>query len=160
MQTDLKNTESACERFVKSGQMEEAVLYAEKRQDLMDEITREKIMVSELEKAVVEATEISNHNEKILRKLRQQSKTVVSEMEMKKQLAEMYDDLDELKKTKATDKLLQSVQDGYEELSIKASGAKTVHESKVSTKLERADQKAAKLSSDAYLKELQAKYNK
>lgn len=160
LKEELKKTEVACENFVKANQMKEAELYSEKRTELLEEIKRKETLVKELESAHTEATEIATHNEKTLRKLKQQSKNIVSEMEMKKQVAEMYDDLDDLKKLTATSKLLESVQDGYEDLSIKASGAKSIHENKVSTKLQRADEKAAKLNSDAYLKELQQKYQK
>lgn len=160
LNADLKDTESKCETFVKANRMEEAALFAEKREELIGEISRAEVMVSELNKAMAEATEISQHTEKTLRKLKQQSKTIVSEMEMKKQLAEMYDDLDEMKKTTATSKLLESVQDGYEDLSIKASGARTVHESKVSTKMQKAEKVAAKSSADAYLEQLKAKNSK
>lgn len=160
LKTDLKDTESKCETFVKANRMEEAALYAEKREELLGEISRAELMVTELNKAMKEATEISQHTEKTLKKLKQQSKTIVSEMEMKRQLAEMYDDLDEMKKTTSTSKLLESVQDGYEDLSVKAAGARTVHESKVSTKMQKAEKAAAKSSADAYLEQLKAKNNK
>lgn len=154
---ELARTEAACENFVKAGQMDEAKLYAEKRQELVDEIARKKILVSELLKAKEEATEIAQHSEEKLRKLKAQSKSIVSDMQIKQQLSEVYDDIDELKKVKTTDKLLDSVRDGYEELSMKAAGAKEIHEAKVSTKIKKAENKAKTLSSDAYLQELIAK---
>lgn len=157
---ELTKTETACENFVKSNQMEEARLYAERRQELVEEISRKKVMVDELGKATQEATEIMNHAEKKVKKLTTQSKTIVSEMEMKKQLAEMHNDMDELRKDKSVDKLLQAVQDGHEELSAKAAGAKHIHDNKVSTKIKKAEDKAKELNSDAYLKELIAKQQK
>ncbi len=160
LKKELTDTEAKCETFVKANKMSEAGLYAEKREDLLGEISRTEVLVVELSKAKTEAGEIAQHTEKTLKKLKQQSKTIVSEMEMKKQLAEMYDDLDEMKKTTATSKLLESVQDGYEELSVKASGARSVHENKVSTKMQKAEQSAAKSSADAYLEQLRAKNNK
>lgn len=160
LKADLKDTESKCETFVKANRMEDAALYAEKREDLLGEIGRAEVMVAELSKATKEATEIAQHTEKTLKKLKQQSKTIVSEMEMKQQLAEMYDDLDEMKKTTSTSKLLESVQDGYEDLSVKAAGARNVHESKVSTKMQKAEKAAVKSNADAYLEQLKAKNSK
>ena len=98
--------------------------------------------------------------EKNLRKLKRESKEVVENMKVKKQLKEVYDDMDELKNVTATDKLLESVRDKNKDLDAVVEGSKVVHDNKVSTKLQKADEEAKKLQSNDYLESLKKKYNK
>lgn len=98
--------------------------------------------------------------EKNLRKLKRESKEVVENMKVKKQLQEVYDDMDELKSVTATDKLLDTVRDKNKDLDAIVEGSKVVHNNKMSTKLSKAEVEAKKNSSNAYLESLKKKYNK
>ena len=81
-------------------------------------------------------------------------------MKVKKQLKEVYDDMDELKNVTATDKLLESVRDKNKDLDAVVEGSKVVHNNKMSTKLQQAENEAKKLNSNDYLESLKKKYNK
>ena len=81
-------------------------------------------------------------------------------MKVKKQLQEVYDDMDELKNVTVTDKLLDSVRDKNRDLDAIVEGSKVVHNNKMSTKLEKAEAEAKKNNSNDYLNSLKKKYNK
>ena len=81
-------------------------------------------------------------------------------IKVKKQLQEVYDDMDELKNVTATDKLLDSVRDKNRDLDAIVEGSKVVHNNKMSTKLEKAEAEAKKNNSNDYLNSLKKKYNK
>ena len=81
-------------------------------------------------------------------------------MKVKKQLQEVYDDMDELKNVTATDRLLDSVRDKNKDLDAMVEGSRVVHENKISTKLSKAEVEAKKTSSNEYLESLKKKYNK
>ena len=98
--------------------------------------------------------------EKNLRKLRRESKEVVENMKVKKQLKEVYDDMDELKNVTATDKLLDSVRDKNKDLDAVVEGAKVVNNNKMSTRLTKAEVEARKNNGNDYLEGLKKKYNK
>ena len=71
---------------------------------------------------------------------------------------DLLGDLDELKKDTATAKMLDAVMDGSKDLQKEVDGARVVHENRASTKIARAEQKAAQLKSDEYLESLKKKY--
>ena len=109
---------------------------------------------------IKEAVQYFNIGEKNLRKLKRESKEVVENMKVKKQLQEVYDDMDELKNVTATDRLLDSVRDKNKDLDAMVEGSRVVHENKISTKLSKAEVEAKKTSSNEYLESLKKKYNK
>lgn len=159
-QAKLKECEAACESLVKAGKLEAAQIKAEEREELLRAYTIYNKAVTDLEPRVQDAANIQNECEKRLRKLKQQSKEVVQGLEMNKQMQEIYDDLDELKKTTATSKLLEHVNDAYEESQNTVAGAKAVHENKVSTKISKTNAEADKVKTNDYLESLKNKYNK
>lgn len=159
-QTKLKECEAACENLVKAGRLEAAQVKAEEREELIRACTIYSKAVTDLEPRVQDAATIQNECEKQLKKLKQQSKEVVQGLEMNKQMQEIYDDLDELKKTTTTSKLLEHVNDAFEESQNSVAGAKAVHENKVSTKVAKANAEADKVKTNDYLETLKAKYNK
>ena len=159
-QTKLKECEAACENLVKAGRLEAAQIKAEEREELLRACTIYSKAVTDLEPRVQDAATIQNECEKQLKKLKQQSKEVVQGLEMNKQMQEIYDDLDELKKTTTTSKLLEHVNDAFEESQNSVAGAKAVHENKVSTKVAKANAEADKVKTNDYLETLKAKYNK
>ena len=156
----LTKVEAECETFVKNGKMDMANLKAEEREEVVSDIERVSQLVKAYEVASVQAKEAQEMCEKRLRKLRRESKEVVENMKVKNQLKEVYDDMDELKNVTATDKLLDSVREKNKDLDAVVEGSKVIHESRLSTRLQKAESEAKKLQSNDYLESLKKKYNK
>ena len=160
LKVKLEKVEAECESLVKAGKIELAQLKAEEREEVISDIKRYSELVKAYEDAANTAKEAQEMCEKNLRKLKRESKEVVENMKVKKQLQEVYDDMDELKNVTATDKLLDSVRDKNRDLDAIVEGSKVVHNNKMSTKLARAEVEAKKNSSNDYLDSLKKKYNK
>ena len=160
LKTKLEKVESECESLVKANKIELAQLKADEREEIMADIKRYSELVKAYEDAANTAKEAQEMCEKNLRKLKRESKEVVENMKVKKQLQEVYDDMDELKNVTATDKLLDSVRDKNKDLDAIVEGSKVVHNNKMSTKLAKAEVEAKKNSSNDYLDSLKKKYNK
>lgn len=166
-QKDMKNlkariekVEAECESLVKANKIDLARLKAEEREEVAADIRRYFELIKAYEDAANTAKEAQEMCEKNLRKLKRESKEVVENMKVKKQLQEVYDDMDELKNVTATDKLLDSVRDKNRDLDAIVEGSKVVHNNKMSTKLAKAEAEAKKTSSNDYLDGLMKKYNK
>lgn len=160
LKAKLEKVESECESLVKANKIELAQLKADEREEIMADIKRYSELVKAYEDAANTAKEAQEMCEKNLRKLKRESKEVVENMKVKKQLQEVYDDMDELKNVTATDKLLDSVRDKNKDLDAIVEGSKVVHNNKMSTKLAKAEVEAKKNSSNDYLDGLKKKYNK
>ncbi|MSS07097.1 hypothetical protein FYJ38_00390 [Clostridium sp. WB02_MRS01] len=160
LKNKLVKVESECETLVKSGKVDMAQLKSEEREDILADIKRYSELIKAYDVATNTAKEAQEMCERNLRKLKRESKEVVENMKVKKQLKEVYDDMDELKNVSATDKLLSSVRDKNKDLDAIVEGSKVVHDGKMSTKLQRAEKEAKKLHSDDYLESLKKKYNK
>ena len=117
-------------------------------------------MIAAYKTAKSDAEEVHRACEANLRKLKRESKDVVENMKVKAQLNEVYDSMDDLKNATATDKLLDSIKEKNNDLNASVAGAKTIHENKTSTKIQRANEQAKKLQSDSYLESLKKKYGK
>ena len=156
----LINVEAECESLVKTNQIELAQLKAEEREEILSDIRRVTGLVNTYKEATAAAKETQERCEKNLRSLKRESKEVVENMKVKKQLQEVYDDMDELKNVTATDKLLDSVRNKNRDLDAIVEGSKVVHNNKMSTKLEKAEAEAKKNNSNDYLNSLKKKYNK
>lgn len=157
-QDQLKKAEEKCEAFAKAGQFDKVELYAQQRNDLLEEVEIHLRAVKELEPILEEAKRINNHLEQKLTTLKKDKVRVINDLKLNKQLKSMYDDMDELKNTTNVDKLLDSVKEGVKDSREKAVGAKVVHGNKLSTKISNADQEAKKLVSNDYVEELKKKY--
>lgn len=160
LKAKLEKVESECESLVKANKIELAQLKADEREEIVADIKRYSELVKAYEDAANTAKEAQEMCEKNLRKLKRESKEVVENMKVKKQLQEVYDDMDELKNVTATDKLLDSVRDKNKDLDAIVEGSKVVHNNKMSTKLAKAEVEAKKNSSNDYLNSLKKKYNK
>lgn len=160
LKTRLQKVENECESLVKAGKIDLARLKAEEREEIDADIKRYTELVKAYDDAANTAKEAQEMCEKNLRKLKRESKEVVENMKVKKQLQEVYDDMDELKNVTATDKLLDSVRDKNKDLDAIVEGSKVVHNNKMSTKLAKAETEARKTSSNDYLDSLMKKYNK
>ena len=80
-------------------------------------------------------------------------------MKVKIQLNEVYDSMDELKNVTGTDKLLDSIKEKNNDLNASVEGARTIYNSKTSTRVQRAAENADKLETDNYLNNLIKKYH-
>ena len=158
--TIIEKVEAECESLVKANRIDLARLKAEEREEVAADIRRYSELIKAYEDAANTAKEAQEMCEKNLRKLKRESKEVVENMKVKKQLQEVYDDMDELKNVTATDKLLDSVRDKNRDLDAIVEGSKVVHNNKMSTKLAKAEAEAKKTSSNDYLDGLMKKYNK
>ena len=156
----LKKAEADCETFVKTGQMGNAQLKAEEREEIMSDIRRVNELIKAYTKAEAQAKEAHTLCEQNLRKLKREKKEVVENMKVKRELNDVYEDMDELHASTTTDKLLESVREKNRDLNTLVEGSRIVHENKLSTRLQRADEEARKLQSNDYLDSLKAKYNK
>ena len=160
LKNKLTKIESDCESFVKVGNMEMAALKAEEREEVLSSISRYTELVKTYEAAVKNASDIHAMCENNLRKLKREKKEIVENMKMKQDMQAAYDDLDELKNSTGTDKLIDSIREKNKDLDALAEGSRVVHESRISTKLQKADNEAKKIQQNAYLESLKKKYNK
>lgn len=158
LKTKLKDVETKCEALVKAGKIDAAQLKAEEREEIISDISRTEELLKAYQTATNEAQSVATHCEQALRKLKRESKEIVENMKTKKQLEEVYDDMDELKKVSGTDRLLDAVKEKNKDLNASVEGARVVHESKLSTRIQKADSEAAKLQSNDYLESLKKKY--
>ena len=160
LKTRLTKVEAECETFVKNGKIDMAQLKSEEREEIISDIERLSQLIKAFEVATAQAKEAQEMCEKRLRKLKRESKEVVENMKVKNQLKEVYDDMDELKNVTATDKLLDSVREKNKDLDAVVEGSKVIHESRLSTRLQKAESEAKKLQTNDYLESLKKKYNK
>lgn len=156
----LTKIEKDCESLVQKGDIKNAEIKVEQREEILSSIARTEELIKAFSVAKNEAEQVYNHCQKQLTKLKRESKEVVENMKVKKQLQEVYDDMDELKNVTATDKLLEQVKEKNKDLNASVEGARIVHNNKLSTKIQKADDAARKAQSNDYLESLRKKYNK
>ena len=156
----LTKIEKDCESLVQKGDIKNAEIKVEQREEILSSIARTEELIKAFSAAKNEAEQVYNHCQKQLTKLKRESKEVVENMKVKKQLQEVYDNMDELKNVTATDKLLEQVKEKNKDLNASVEGARVVHNNKLSTKIQKADDAARKVQSNDYLESLRKKYNK
>ena len=160
LQKQLKDAEEKCEALVKAGRMDLAQIKAEEREEIVSDIERSKKLVEAYTSAKNDAEEVHKACAMNLKKLKKESREIVENMRVKEQLNEVYDSMDDLKNVTATDKLLDSIKERNNDLNASVAGAKVIHESRTSTKVQRANEQARQLQSNDYLESLKKKYNK
>lgn len=160
LSASLLEVEKQCEALVKAGKMDMAAIKSEQRGDIMSDIERSRKVIVAYKEAKSNAQEAQRACDMALRRLKKEAKEVVENMKVKAQLSEVYDSMDELKNVTATDKLLDSIKEKNEDLNASVAGARVIHESRTSTKVQRADEQAKNLQSDDYLESLKKKYSK
>lgn len=158
--TQKEKVEKDCEALVQKGDIRNAEIKVEQREDILSSIARTEELLKAFTLAKQEAEQVHTHCQKQLIKLKRESKEVVENIKVKKQLQEVYDDMDELKNVTATDKLLEQVKEKNKDLNASVEGARIVHNNKLSTKIQIADDAAKKAQSNDYLENLRKKYNK
>lgn len=157
---EIKKAEDACESLAKRGAIDDARIYAERRAELLSEKKMKQSAIEKLTPMVADAKQIHEEYGKKLTNLERKKKETVNQMEMNIQMKDLLGDLDELRKDSATDKMLDAVMNGSNDLMEEVNGARAVHENKASTKIARAEHKAASMQTDEYLQSLLNKYNK
>lgn len=155
---ELRDVEANCERLVKSGQYSDAEVYSARRSEILSEIERKKECTEKLKPMVADAQQIYAACGKKLTDLKRVKKETVAKLQMNGQLKDLLGDLDELRKDTATSRMLDAVMDKSRDLQKEVDGARIVHENRASTKIARAEQKAAQMRGDEYLESLKKKY--
>ena len=158
LESELKKIESKCENLVKAKKIDDAQIMAERRTEILSDIKRSKKLIDAYAVAKKDAEEVHKACEKSLQKLKRESKDVVENMRVKIQLNEVYDSMDELKNVTGTDKLLDSIKEKNDDLNVSVEGARTIYNSRTSTKVQKASESADKLETDSYLNDLMKKY--
>lgn len=159
-QAKIKDVELKAEKLAQAEQFEKVGLLSEERSGLLAEAANFEQAVKELEPVLQEAKQLAVMTEKELLKLKNEKTTVVENLKRNIQLKEMYDRMDELKRNSNLDKLVGAVREGNQEKREMAVGARSVHENKLSTKLEKINNEANSLASNEYVEQLRQKYAK
>lgn len=156
---ELKTAEARVEGFARRGDRENAKLYAEQVMQLKATIKSKEQAIATLIPSVEKAKLAYDTSSKRVAELKVQKQNVISQMETNRMTKELMDDLDDVYKNSATDKMLDAVLEGAGVLQEESSGAIAAHEAKTSTRIARAEQKAREAESDAYLDDIMKKYS-
>lgn len=157
---EIVNVEANCEKLVKANELKDAEIFASRRTELLTELEQKTEYAKKLVPMVVDATQIYETLGKQLRELKINKKRTVEKLKMNNQFKDMLSDMDELRKDTATAKMLDAVVDGSNDLQKEVDGARVVHENRLSTKIEKAENKASQLQNSEYLDLLKKKYEK
>lgn len=160
LENKLKEVENYCERLVAAGRENDAMIYAEKREEVLTDIESTKAIIAEYEPMVAEAQTLVRQREKNLRKLKKDQKDKVNQMKLDMQTKKMHEDMDDLRNDRASHKLLDAVDERAKDLRKEATGARIVHQSKTSTKVANIEKTMAQEKSSEYIASLRAKQNK
>lgn len=157
LENKLKETESYCERLVAAGRESDAMIYAEKREEILTDIEATKSVIAEYEPMVAEAQTLVNQRERNLRKLKKDQKDKVNRMKLDMQTKKMHEDMDDLRNDRTSHKLLDAVDERAKDLRKEAVGARMVHQNKTSTKVANIEKSMAQEKSSEYIASLRAK---
>jgi chromosome segregation ATPase len=156
---EFKIVESRCEALAKQGLEDQVAIYAQKRQEVMDEVESRKKTIVQLEPVVARAKEAFEMTETQLAEAKKKRKQILEEMKVNKTVRDAMRSVDSLTVNKDLAKLLAAVDEGHKESKEAAAGAQAVFEDRASTKLARAESSAKKAANDEYVKSLMAKYS-
>ena len=160
LKNNLKITEDKCQSLVKSGDIENAKVYAERRSEILAELNQKVNYEHDLALAVEQVKNIHTLTGNKLRKLQTEKKQVIDGMKLDASMKSVLDDLDDLKRSTETDKMLGVVKDHAADLRKEVQGGMVVHANRTSTKVAAAEKAAADVSSDDYLASLMSQYGK
>ena len=155
---ELSIIEKNCEALAKKQKWEDVEQLASRREDINEEILIRENTLKELDPQIEEAKFINNSLSKNLENMKKEKDRIIRELISKKQMNEIYDELDELKNVSTTSKMIQSIREGAKELSEQTEGAKVLYNSKSSTKYNKAMNEAKKSISNSYIDSLKSKY--
>lgn len=94
------------------------------------------------------------YDERAKAALKRESKDVVAELKANEQVADVYSNLDRLRASTGTDKMLNATRDGLQESREKAAGAKVLYQTSREGKLDKADANTADYKVSSYLDSL------
>lgn len=160
LQEAKKKIEATCERLVREGRDNDALVYAEKLSEVNNDIERAKKVITEYEAYVEEAKKAVNFREKRLKDLKKKQKDTINDMKLAKQTKALHEDMDELRRDRTTHKLLDAVNEGASDLRKEADGARIVHQSKNSTKVANIEKDMESAQASEYIASLKEKYKK
>jgi len=156
---ELEEIEKSCEALAKKGEFNSDLeILAQQREGILQQKEMYQNQIIDLEPMCQETQEVLTALEAQLTSLEREKVTVVNNLRLNIQKKEMYDTLDNLRKT-TVDKLLSDARDGMQRKEDLAAGAKIVHESRLETKVENAKQAASGMATSNYLDQLKTKYN-
>lgn len=158
-ETELAKTEEKCERLARNNDVEGLQLLASKRHSLIQRRDAFYNRMVELKPLVEEAQEIHALRQEDIVKLQDDKDLKVTELRLTSNMNQLYNKMDKLRNTSATDKLLGQIDTNITDQKRKAVGAKMVHENKLETKERKLDQRLLAGETDDYIKSLMDKYN-
>lgn len=153
-------TKQKMEDFAKRQMFEKVELFAQELANIDEDLSIYTAEIAKYTPMYQQAKLLTENYEQKLIKLKKDKKTVVRQLEMNQQAKEMYDDLDQLKNVKTSDKLLESVKEGVIDTGEMATGARILHENKHSTKMLEAESEVKAVKYNSYVEELKQKYSK
>ena len=160
LEKDITSSKSRCESLVKNNRFEDAELIADSISDMEEEKDIYMGKVKQLKPMLDSARNVHANLEAKLNKLKKDKNIVVKQLEINKQQEDLYNDLNELKNVKGVDKLLNSVKEEVVSSNERVVGARIVHENRMSTKIQRIDERLKNSQASNYVEELKRKYNK
>lgn len=160
LQKELDSVEAKCNSLARSGDKELLIVTAQKRQSIAKRIADLQDAYDKyvaLEAETKQMYELADSN---LNALKEEKVNTVKRMQDNQNIKELYDQVDKVKSTSATDRLLDAIRDKDKELNEIALGAQAVHQDKLSTKIQIAEKHTANLETMDYVNSLLDKYNK
>lgn len=156
----LVDIEKACEAFAKADDDENLDIKCQERAEVVEDIEMHENMLVKLNAAYKDAMDAKAACEEALREVQRQRKNVVNQMKQDRDMADIYADLEGIGVNNDTTKLLDRVMERSEELSDMATGSKESYDTRTSTRVKRANQKASTLKAQDYKAQLKSKYSK
>lgn len=136
------------------GDEESATTYARLLQEELDKAENLSAQFQKMKPAAEEVKAIKEKLENQLAALKRESKDVVAELKANEQVADVYSNLDRLRASTGTDKMLNATRDGLQESREKAAGAKVLYQTSREGKLDKADANTADYKVSSYLDSL------
>lgn len=129
-------------------------MYARLLQEELDKAENLSAQFQKMKPAAEEVKAIKEKLENQLAALKRESKDVVAELKANEQVADVYSNLDRLRASTGTDKMLNATRDGLQESREKAAGAKVLYQTSREGKLDKADANTADYKVSSYLDSL------
>ena len=150
-QKKAKEYDERAKAAMSRGDEESATTYARMLQEELDEAENLSEQFQKIKPAAEEVKTIKEKLENQLAALKRESKDVVSELKANEQVADVYSNLDRLRASTGTDKMLNATRDGLQESREKAAGAKVLYQTSRDGKQDKADARTADYRVSSYL---------
>lgn len=156
----LVEVEKACEAFAKAGDDESLDVKCDERAEIMEDIELHEESLLKLNAAHKDASDAKQACEEALREIQRKRKQTVNRMKQNRDMKDIYADLEGIGASDNTTRLLDRVMEKDDELRDIAAGSKESYETRTSTRVKRANQKATSMAAQDYKNQLRAKYKK